>query len=264
MVKGMNSAEAENLAERCSLDSGVCYHTFSEMMHLNGKSKTELLVDAEVDVYGNRRSLAISDPTVTYGEITADAVALTADSRSALGEAGTFLKTIVSSVDVGSSNTIVISFHMLDRCINYDTLAKRCTRPAPMSQVDVSTNAAGVAFVHPPILYLRTRTNTSSISLSLYLDDPYNVPPFNGLGASDGKWYFDDEIHYSKDINTVQLRVRYAHDPMKDRRVHVVLVDRNDPTHIVSYDEVLIENKPTVTNFKTIVDDKVCLIIVIE
>lgn len=229
MVKGMNPAEAENLAERCSLDGGVCYHTFSEMMHLNGKTATDTLVDAEVDVYGNRRSLAISDPTVTYGEITADAVALTADSRSALGEAGAFLKTILSSVDVGSSNTVVISFHMLDRCINYDTLAKRCTRPAPMSQVDVSTNAT---------------------------DDPYNVPPFYGLGASDGKWYFDDEIYYSKDTNTVQLRVRYAHDPLKDRRVHVVLVDRNDPTHIVSYDEVLIDNKPTVTNFKRSVDDK--------
>lgn len=104
---------------------------------------------------------------------------------------------------------------------------------------------------------IRPYLTFTTVSLTVYLADPYNIPPFYGLGASDGKWYFDDEIYYSKDINTVQLRVRYAHDPLKDRRVHVVLVDRNDPTHIVSYDEVLIDNKPTVTNFKRSADDKV-------
>lgn len=165
LVQAMSDADSENLAHRCSLDHGVCYHTFEEMLRLNGKSPA--LVDAEVDVYGNRR-LKNSDPRVTYAEISADAVALTADSRSALLEAKNFLSSIFSALNVSTSNTAVISFHMLDRCINYDTLVTRCKRPAPSSQNYISNNAAVDPYTVLPFLGLFRMMGNGTSTMKLF------------------------------------------------------------------------------------------------
>jgi len=213
LVEGLNDESSRDLAHRCSQVDGVCYHTIEEMKHLNGIGPSfgpNPLVDAEIDVHGNRR-LSASQAAVTYAEISADAVALSADSKSALSAASDFLKGIFSKVNISTSNTTVVTFQMLDRCINYPTLFSSCLRAAPSLQRDVVYNAS---------------------------QDPYSFPPLFGLTSQDGKWYFNDAVTYSKDINTIQVKVRYAHDPLSNRRMHVVMVDRNSPEHILSYDEV--------------------------
>jgi len=52
LMQGLRSGSADSggISDRCSLDSGVCYHTFEEMMHLND-------IDGEGAVDGERRLL---------------------------------------------------------------------------------------------------------------------------------------------------------------------------------------------------------------
>ena len=113
-----------------------------------------------------------------------------------------------------SPDTVTMKFVMKERCENYPQLAKRCkTTPA----MDTDSGAS------PDIVE--------------------KFSPFYGLSPSDSKWVFADEIEYSKDKYSTRLRVRYAHDPLRDYRTHVILQDVSNPSRIVTYDEVVIQNE---------------------
>lgn len=73
LVQGLSEESSRDLTHRCSLVSGVCYHTFDEMMVLSGR-KSPALMDAEVDVSGNRRLQTASTSTTSYAVIAANVV----------------------------------------------------------------------------------------------------------------------------------------------------------------------------------------------
>ena len=165
----------------------------------------------------NGRRLADTS-SVTYAEITADVAVLTKDNRSGLQQAKSYLENVLGRASTdGKNGTIAIKFRMKERCANYVTLREYCKYyPAPLSndQVDYVNFA----------------------------------PPFRGLEAEDSLWWFADEIEFWKDSYTIMLKVRYAHDIYRPRRMHVVLMDRARPTHIVSYDEVQSYDDPSNDN----------------
>lgn len=206
-----------SLADRCSITKGVCYHTFEEMQALNKASRAE---QEEATKRGRRLADygSGSDNVVTYAEISTDTAVLKADSYSDLSQASDFISSLLGAAALDSVNaTVVISFTMKERCANYEDLAEECSlSPAP------DLNAAN--------------------------DDPTgvldNLRPFIGLHPEQSKWVFIDEIEYRKDPYTIQLKVRYSHDYFFDRRRHVVMMDIEDPSKIISYDEVEIDYDP--------------------
>ena len=59
---GSGSADSGDIAHRCSLVSGVCYHTFNEMMQLHG-------VDGKGEQYERGRRLQSSETGADYCEV---------------------------------------------------------------------------------------------------------------------------------------------------------------------------------------------------
>jgi len=202
----------DEFVDRCSNAEGICYHTFDEIIELH-----EILYSS-----GNGRMLAAgSGNAVTYAEVSADVVAFSkANTRSALDLAKDFLANIEKTGPTFVANTTVITFVMKDRCANYDSLIADCQKHAAPK-------------IEP------TEKETSILANGLYAD-----VPFFGMTPIDGKWFFKDEITYRKDKDTIQLKVRYAHDPYRASRIHVVMVDRNNPSHVLSYDEVTTTTNP--------------------
>jgi len=205
----------DEFVDRCSNAEGICYHTYDEIIELHEILHTELSSDG-------RMLATASGGAVTYAEVSADVVAFSkANSRSAVSLAQDFLENIVKAGPPIAANTTTISFVMKDRCANYDSLIADCQKhPAP----EVAPYAGETA---------------SILDNGFYAD-----VPFFGMSPVDGKWFFRDEISYRKDKDTIQLKVRYAHDPYRASRIHVVMVDRNNPSRVLSYDEVTTTTNP--------------------
>eukprot|EP01040_Poterioochromonas_malhamensis_P016299 gene16299-18472_t len=202
-------------SERC-FSSGVCLYTYDEMMSL---------FDEHAAAEGRRLDTASSSSTpssstMTYTEITADAKILTKDDRAGLSRAQGFLSALLQAQADLKNGTLKVSFIMSDLCANYPTLRTDCrSYPAP-------------SVVRP--------VNVSSLQ---------DRRPFIGTMAEDGLWMFQDEIEYLLDAYSVQVKVRYAHDPLRDTRRHVVLMDLKNPSKMVTYDEVTIQYDPNNPTF---------------
>ena len=171
------------------------------------------IVHLNTPLKGERR-LEVEEDTITYAEVGAD-VSILDYADPAIAQAGSFLAAMFGPGMIdGISDTVTMKFVMKERCENYPQLAERCkTTPA----MDTDSGAS------PDIVE--------------------KFSPFYGLSPSDSKWVFADEIEYSKDKYSTRLRVRYAHDPLRDYRTHVILQDVSNPSRIVTYDEVVIQNE---------------------
>lgn len=215
-VKETHGHEAyQDLLDRCT-PTGVCFHTYDEYMKLHSFHH-----DDTDDLTGRRLQTSRPTGSVTYVEVAADAAILKKDSKSGLAQAQDFVTKLLgeSAVD-RRNNTVVISFVMKERCASYSTLRESCkVRPAPAQQLDevVAMN--------------------ESTSVEKYA-------PFKGLTVEDKEWVFVDEIEYMKDAYTILLKVRYAHDPKRSSRRHVIMMEIARPTHVITYDEVTTQDDP--------------------
>jgi hypothetical protein len=171
------------------------------------------IVQLNTPLTGERR-LSDEEDTITYAEIGAD-MSILDYADPAIAQAGSFLAAMFGPGMIdGVSDTVTMKFLMKERCENYPQLADRCkTTPA----MDTDSGAS------PDIVE--------------------KFSPFHGLSPSDSKWVFADEIEYSKDKYSTRLRVRYAHDVLRDYRTHVILQDISNPSRIVTYDEIIIQNE---------------------
>eukprot|EP01031_Cornospumella_fuschlensis_P033917 gene33917-41047_t len=204
----------QDLLDRCS-PTGVCYHTFDEYMKLHSFHQEE------VEATGGRRLQAANAGSVTYVEVSADAAILRKGSKSGLEQAHDFVTKLLGESAVDRRNdTVVISFVMKERCASYTSLRDSCkSRPAPTKQLD------------------EVAATNESTSVEKYA-------PFKGLTVEDKEWVFVDEIEYSKDAYTIRLKVRYAHDPKRSSRRHVIVMEIARPTHVITYDEVTTQEDP--------------------
>jgi hypothetical protein len=174
-----NGRDYSDLAARCSYTSGVCYHTFEEIQALHLPSEQEVSMSGSVG-----RSLAATDTSsVGYAEINADTAILLKNSYSSLSQAGDFLKKIFgNAMTDGKNGTTKVIFTMKERCANYVDLVDECrNNPAPVNSFD------GLQYGNNSKVY----------------------PPFMGLFGDNSIWVFVDEIEYSKDPYTIQLKVYF-------------------------------------------------------
>jgi hypothetical protein len=192
----------DDFLHRCSVTTGVCYHTWNEIVSLNQPMGSD----------ARRLQVTIEDETaVTYGEIEADWRSISSRGLSGLSAADNFINAALgaSNLTISASDTFVLKFIMRERCVNYIELRGECQlHPAPDDSSDNKLEAIG------------------------------STRPYEGLTAVDSRWYFNDEIEFSRDKYTLQLKVRYSHDPKAATRKHVILMDRFDASRIVTYDEV--------------------------
>jgi hypothetical protein len=200
-------------SDRC-FSSGVCLYTYDEMMSLFDEQRND-----ENASSSSRRFLQSSSgssvSTMTYTEISADSKILAKDDRAGLSRARGFLETLLEKQAELKNGTLKINFIMSDLCTNYASLRSDCrAHPAP------------------------------SVATLVNASDLHDIRPFLGLIAEDHVWMFQDEIEYLLDTSSVAVRVRYAHDPFRDTRRHVVLMDLKNPNRMVTYDEVTIQYDP--------------------
>lgn len=196
--------EAMNPLAGRCFSSGACLYSYEEMMSLYSHINAD-----------GRRLDSVSTSTMTYTEVSADAKLLAKDDRAGLSRAQSFLEALLAKQEELKNGTLRISFIMKDLCSNYASLRDTCrTYPAPSwsGMVDPS--------------------------------NPNDIRPFVGLSAEDNVWMFQDEVEYLLDSSSVQVKVRYAHDPFRSSRRHVVLMDLKNPSHMASYDEVTIQYDP--------------------
>jgi hypothetical protein len=171
------------------------------------------IVQLNKPLKGERR-LAAEEETITYAEVGAD-VSILDYADPAIAQAGNFLAAMFGPGMVdGVSDTVTMKFLMKERCENYPELADRC-KTTPAMETDSGAS--------PDIVE--------------------KISPFDGLTPSDSKWVFADEIEYSKDKYSTRLRVRYAHDVLREYRTHVILQDISNPSRIVTYDEVTVQTE---------------------
>lgn len=214
MIEEAAHGEDTDLMHRCSITEGLCYHTYSEIQQLHQSGRRGL-----IDVVEDN---AVNEGTVTYAEVNADLSILSTDSRSSLTQASSFLAGLLgANLTAAAKGTTSIFFVMKERCVNYPDLAGTCDHtPAP-------TESAA--------------TGNANLSVTSAFD---TLRPYPGLHVEDSKWGFVDEIEYNKDAYTIQLKVRYSHDSLRESRRHVVMMDRINPEHIISYDEVTTMTDP--------------------
>jgi hypothetical protein len=74
-----SGADVSSMLSRCSVDEGVCYHTYDEIVALSKPSRLE----RERGI-ARGRHLATDEEVVTYSQLNADAAILTKDKRSGL------------------------------------------------------------------------------------------------------------------------------------------------------------------------------------
>jgi hypothetical protein len=175
----VNGRDYSDLAARCSYTSGVCYHTFEEIQALHLPSEQEISMSGSVG-----RSLgATNSNSVGYAEINADTAILLKNSYSSLSQASDFLKNLFGAgLTDGKNGTSKVTFTMKERCANYVDLVDECqNNPAPLNTFD------GLRY-----------GNNSKV-----------FPPFMGLYGDNSIWVFVDEIEYSKDPYTIQLKVYF-------------------------------------------------------
>jgi hypothetical protein len=150
--------------DRCSFETGVCFHTYDEIVELHSDSRR-----------------LQSDPTdenkVTYGEIHANVEILSKDSRSSLSQAQKFLEGVLMNY-TDSRGSVTVSFLMSERCVNYDDLVEDCNGYPVPDTVGTSSD---------------------------FLD---NMAPFAGVLPLEGRWVFRDEIEYTIDPYSIQLKVK--------------------------------------------------------
>ena len=65
--------------------------------------------------------------------------------------------------------------------------------------------------------------------------------PYPGTAAVRGEWYFQDVVVYEKDKDSLKVTIRYAHDPKRDARVHVIMMSQ-DEKRFAQYDEIQLED----------------------
>lgn len=150
---------------RCSFDTGVCFHTYDEIVELHTDSR--------------RLGTDLDDSKITYGEIHANVEILSMDSRSSLSQAKSLLEGIVGNFS-DSRGSVTVSLVMSERCVNYDDLMEDCNGlPVP-----------------------------DALESSADFEDLVNsMSPFAGLLPLNGRWVFRDEIEYTIDPYSIQLKV---------------------------------------------------------
>jgi hypothetical protein len=87
---------------RCSFDTGVCFHTYDEIVELHTDSR-RLVANPE-------------DSKVTYAEIHANVEIFSKDSRSSLSEAKSFLEGFFGNY-TETRGSVSVSFLMSERCV---------------------------------------------------------------------------------------------------------------------------------------------------
>lgn len=201
---------------QCSV-AGVCYHSWVGMMAVLGRDANgnalpqhsvqgRMLVD---DTHTPGLPLYPSDP-MGYVKVTnMDSVQHMQDA-TAVSQADGFLKALLgdnyTSIVQTDNQRVQLQFTIQDRCKNYPGLVM-CGIATPVSSSDSN---------HESVL------------------------PYPGLTANEGSWWFHDEITYEKDKRGYKISIRYAHDPFRDNRQHVMVqMDQSDGTEkFWSWDEV--------------------------
>lgn len=157
---------------------------------------------------GRRLQTANPEGGAGMAQIDAD-IKVLLEGHSTLSAASDFINSFFDGIEEGGTTTL--SFIMEERCLNYDDLADQCRNtPAPSEGDGFGT-----------------------------------VAPWPGLGSRQGGWYFRDEIEYSKDPHTIQMKVRYAQDPLRENRKWVIMMDRDpDSSRVLTYEEVVTVKNP--------------------
>ena len=194
--------EHASLLDRCS-PSGVCLHTREEIftMHRYMAEEARGLVDAfDVGYDGRRRLNEVTEDTVTYAELDVDS-ATYAVYQSVLEEVAAYQTDAYNYTY--SDQRSVFEYDLYERCDNY--ALSKCGTPVPeQGELDAIRFSA----------------------------------PYRGLDASEGQWYFKDQITYEEDDNIIKVSVRFAHDPHSDTRRHVIMMSKLDDGRYFQYDEV--------------------------
>jgi hypothetical protein len=166
-LQSFQEASTPKYLDRCSFDTGVCFHTYDEIVELHQESRR--LNSKEDD----------SDQ-ITYGEIHGNVEILSKDSRSSLSHAASLIQGLLRNNTLDYQGSITISFVMAERCANYEDLMEDCN---------------GYPVPDP------TSTTTD---LADFID---NIAPFTGLVPIGDRWMFRDEIEYTIDPYSIQLKV---------------------------------------------------------
>lgn len=157
---------------RCSVKSGVCFHTYDEIVSLHADSM----------IVGNNeasRRLDSEESYITFAEIQANVEILSKDNLSSIDRASALITGLMKNF-TSSKGRVTLSFQMSERCVNYPDLVADCN-----------------GFPVPDVIY----ADQDLASL---------LTPFTGLVPSDGRWVFRDSIEYSIDPYTIQLKVIYS------------------------------------------------------
>ena len=157
----LRNDDSGDLAARCS--TGLCYHTFDEILSLQG------LVDGSssgaVGADGQTRFLQVSgasEPaTPTYAQVTADANALSTAKVSAVGQAQSYINSVLDGINQKANETVTLKFTMFERCSNHALLKETCSK------------------------YF---CNALSGYSALEIRNEQNTPPYPGMTCDDGLW----------------------------------------------------------------------------
>ena len=155
--------------DRCSIDTGVCFHTYDEIvdLHRGGSESRRLNADEDSD-------------KITYGEIHGNVEILSKDSRSSLSHAASLIQGVLRNSTFDDQGSVTISFVMAERCANYEDLLEDCNG-YPVPDPTSTTTELG--------------------------DLINNIAPFAGLVPIGDRWMFRDEIEYTIDPYSIQLKV---------------------------------------------------------
>ncbi len=119
----------------------------------------------------------------------------------AVEAANEFFKSMDPEGTLAGDQSYHISFVSSDRCSNY--ALERCILPAPSGD--------------------GTRGQVE-------------IPYFGSTATDAGVWVFEDEVTYEKDLDSMKVTIRYAHDMLKETRRHVIMM-KNDGSNFLQYDE---------------------------
>lgn len=211
----LSSISLADMVQRCSITAGACFHTMDEIEYLHDDEQHSNLEVPQFD-----RKLEVSQPSntrpaINYAEVNAD-TAIMKKAGNGLNDVQSFIEKTLGGLPTQDGSTMYLELRVLERCANYPELADKC-------------NSAVI-----PDLYGVTDPD-GLIS---------RMAPYPGLIPSEKSWRFSDLIEYYRDQYTIQMKIRYSHDPKKNYRQHVLLVSISDPSKVISYDLVTTYHDP--------------------
>lgn len=192
------SDPSSRILDRCRTDGSACLHTKEEIRRLHLLTVREVAVDAGMG--GGRMLATVTEDDVTYAELDIDSETY-AGYQSALETIDEVAAGYINDTEIDT--TFVVSYTLYELCSNYNL--EHCGDAVP-DRADTGASA--------------------------------NTAPYLGLSAEDGVWYFQDEIQYEEDSNIIRVSIRFAHDPLRASRRHVLMMSKTDPDMYFQYDEI--------------------------